>query len=351
MRRWLALAAASALLSAQGLDPDLRDGLVALNIGEVDMARMFLESAAAKDPGDPRAWLGLAETYFKQTRHDQAREAARKAESLRGKNALLADSALLHGLAMYSHEAGRTTDAVKYSVEALQLKDPRFRPDERFYVKVGQALLRAENFAPAIDLLNASRFALPKSAQLELMLGVAHYGQRRFEDAVDSLLRVIAIDPDIPQPYVFLARLLPQAARRMMELQHIYQAYASRHPDSWQALYCYALMSSGDEAEQFLRRSIALDGNHAESHFELGLLLERKRLLAEAAASIERSVELAPRHPSAWYRLARIYDRLKQPQKSAAAYARHQEIQQAQLSVMDKHDAGMSLENYTEGKR
>src|ERR1019366_9146809 len=53
--------------------------------------------------------------------------------------------------------------------------------------------------------------------QMQLAFGVAAYGQRRFADAIDAFLRVTAIDPSVEQPYVFMARILPQAGDRLLQ--------------------------------------------------------------------------------------------------------------------------------------
>ena len=85
-------------------------------------------------------------------------------------------------------------------------------------------------------------------------------------------------------------------------------AYAQAQPNNYMSSLLYA--KALDAPEPLLRKSIALKEDYWESHFELGLALERRRAFAEAAKELERSIELSPNEPVPHYRLARVYDRL-----------------------------------------
>ena len=87
---------------------------------------------------------------------------------------------------------------------------PPAKSAESLYFEAAQPLLQQGKFAEAIAILSAGTKYLKNSAQLELALGVAYYGLRRFDDAAGAFLRTIAIAPDIEQPYVFLGKFLDQ---------------------------------------------------------------------------------------------------------------------------------------------
>jgi cytochrome c-type biogenesis protein CcmH/NrfG len=93
-----------------------------------------------------------------------------------------------------------------------------------------------------------------------------------------------------------------------------------------QFLYAKALsMGTSDPAqvEALLRKSIELDSKVWESHFELGLALERRQAFADAAVELERAAQLKPDDPAPHYRLARVYDRLGRAADAAAERAVH----------------------------
>ena len=89
---------------------------------------------------------------------------------------------------------------------------------ESLYFEAVQPLLQQQKFAEAIAILSKATERLKNSAQLELALGVAYYGMRRFDDAADAFLRTIAIAPEIDQPYLFLGRFLDQIPGRLPEV-------------------------------------------------------------------------------------------------------------------------------------
>jgi tetratricopeptide (TPR) repeat protein len=59
-------------------------------VGELDAAAADLERALDLEPNQPRLWLELAEVRLRQGRREQARNVARRAQSLVGNDAVLA---------------------------------------------------------------------------------------------------------------------------------------------------------------------------------------------------------------------------------------------------------------------
>ena len=92
--------------------------------------------------------------------------------------------------------------------------------------------------------------------------------------------------------------------------------YARSTPDHYLSALVYGKVLAQDDptrAEALLRKSIALDPRQAESHFELGILLDSNGRWEEAAAELKRAIELNPGDPVPHFRLARVYDRLHKP--------------------------------------
>jgi len=203
--------------------------------------------------------------------------------------------------------------------------------EESYYFEAAHVYLLRQQFDPAVKILERGCKVFDKSAQLELALGVAYYGQRRFADAVDAFLRTIDLAPEVQQSYVFLSKMLDQAAGRLPEILPRFAAWAAANPNDPQAQFVYAkglLMSGGDQAkaEKLLRSSIGLKNSQWESHYELGVLLEKQRKFPEAAAELERSVVINPNQAEVHYHLARVYDRLGQPDKAAEHRTIHEHL-------------------------
>ena len=147
-----------------------------------------------------------------------------------------------------------------------------------FYFEFGQRLLQKQDFTQAANVLDGALRTHPDDPQLLLALGVARYGQRRFDDATARFLQLIRVDPAIEQPYVFLGKMLDQAGSHLDEITKAYERWATGNPKNAQAqlLLAKALLVNDPQdarAEGLLRKSIALDSSNWEAHYELGVLL------------------------------------------------------------------------------
>ena len=280
---------------AQTFDGAYQVGITALNKNDLATARSQLETAAELQPANPRVWLALTQTYWKQNDKAAADGAARKAESLGA-----TDQLVQQGLAVY-------------------------------YFEVAQTFLNQQQFDAAVPALAHGLHISPNNAQLELALGVAYYGQRRFSDAVSAFLRTIDLAPEVEQPYLFLGRMLDQAGDRLPEITRRFEHHAAADPRDPLALFLYAkalIASDGDQAkaEKLLRDSIVLKGDQWDSHYELGVLLEKQRRFSEAAGELERAIAIEPNRAEAHYHLARVDDRLGETDKAAEQRSIHQRL-------------------------
>jgi len=86
---------------ASSFDDQLRRGLVALQNNDLAEARQSLEQASQLQPENPRVWAALAQTYLRGKQTDQAKAAARRAETLAGD-----DPVVQHALAIFFSETG-----------------------------------------------------------------------------------------------------------------------------------------------------------------------------------------------------------------------------------------------------
>src|ERR1022692_2156684 len=401
MRRSLAflLCVLAGMLAAQSFEDEFHRGLLALSGDDLPQARQHLENASRLKPDNALVWAALAQTYLRSKETALAKEAAGRAA-----RQAPANSPAQHALAMYYSEtgdfakgaaaerqyasspagaagaaaraadlslrAGDAEQAVAWSKTALQHGDTAQahhllgmayaasnRPDEAerelrtaaerdpltesYAYDLGQMQLRRGDFAGAAATFEKACRRFPKSAQMLLAFGVAAYGQRRFADAIDAFLRVTAIDRSVEQPYVFMARILPQAGDRLPQVVTAFAAWEKAEPVNYLAVCLHAKAlgaAAGDaaEIEAALRRSIQLNAGYWESHFELGVLLAKNREWKQAAAELSRSIELDPKVAAAHFQLARVYDKLGDPERARAERAEHQRLTTAETGADPK---------------
>jgi len=144
----------------------------------------------------------------------QARDAAKAIEIAR-RGLEHSESAELHNLLGKAYAiSGQPDKALPELNSAIRLQ-----PDnEGFRFDLAQFLLNRQDFGAAITVLENAQKRLPHSAQIQLALGVAYYGQVRYDDAVRAFLKTIDLEPDVPQPYVFLGKMLEHARSHMQEI-------------------------------------------------------------------------------------------------------------------------------------
>lgn len=324
------------LLLAAPFDDSYRAGLIALQRGDLESARTNLEAASKMAPREGRVWIALSQAYWRLHKNVEAEDAAGKAEALAAD-----DPAVLEGLTIYYSETHQTLKAARaearWSAKVPEKSDVRARAVE-LYFEAARPLLDQQKFGEAVVILKEGAARLPKSAQLELALGVANYGLRRFDDAADAFLRTIEIAPETEQPYTFLGKILDQIPARWPQVTERFAAYQGAHPASAEAclLHARALDAQGIEPETALRllqKSIAIDGRDGAAHFELGTVLDRLQRFAEGAAEFEKAVEIAPSDPAAHYRLARDYDRIGKHEAAQAEREKHAQLVKARDAI------------------
>ncbi len=304
----------------------LQRGLVALQHGHLVEARTAFEQASHIDPKNPYVSASLAETYFRLKEPQQAAVAAQQAEKTGSENPIVC-----HALAIYYSESGQPARAAQFETKYAKSAWEAVRSDPQAAFHYAQVLLDQEQFTQAAEVVRSALDAHPADAQLTLTLGVARYGQRRFEDAVVEFLKVIQIDPSIEQPYIFLGKMLDQAGPHLPEITRACEQWAARDPKSAiaQLVLAKALLATDPgsaRAEQLLRNSIALESKNWEAHYELGVLLANKHQYQQSAAELTRSIELDPKQPMPHYHLARVYDRLGQPERAKAERETHERL-------------------------
>ena len=357
----------------------------AFDAGHIAEARVHLESA----PTDARALALLARVYTQLKLTQLAADAARRAERLGSTNPTVQHTLALHyaqsnqrklaafwegrfaqskdadaaaplRAALLYQEVGQWPQAETFARLALknnagadahriliQAFNATGRPneaiaehralvallpyDEPSHAELGQALLRFGRFNEASAFLEDAVTKFDKSPQLELSLGVAYYTQRRFADAGTHFLRVIQLDPTVPQPYIFLARMIEQLPDRVPEILGVAKAWLqSEHQNGYAPfVYARALQAAGEPDEQtkpLLLEALRRDPATWEFSFELGNLLERQRDFNAAARAYEQAIAKAPNSPEPHYRLSRVYDRLGQSAKAQRERAIHKQL-------------------------
>ena len=143
------------LLASATFEESFRTGLLALQRNDLNAAQSNLEAAAKLAPNNGRAWIALAQTYWKQKAHVKADAAAARAEALAPRDPLV-----LSSLAIYYGESGQALKSAvaqaRYSALVPGDSSARERAESLCF-QAAQPLLRQGKFAEAIAILKIGR--------------------------------------------------------------------------------------------------------------------------------------------------------------------------------------------------
>jgi tetratricopeptide (TPR) repeat protein len=268
----------------------------ASGLGDSDGAAREMSLALALAPSDAGLLTATAMAEFQAGRLDDALRHAIAARNQAPAEAIIGD---------IQEKRGNYAEAAKAYREAVKLAPEQ----EQYRVALAYDLIRHRDFGAAVELLQQSTAAFPKSAKLRTLLGIAQYSNGETEDAVPSLVEAIAVDPKAEAAYRCLAQILLQSSGPPPRV-------AAEHLCRWNATVCSALkLRLARQADDAAMQREAIAGlqrapaGDVVGRCELARAWEWTNRLAEARAEMEACVKLDP-SPQNHYRLGLIYKRL-----------------------------------------
>lgn len=256
----------------------------------------------------------------------------------------------LEGSALVHNALGKAytmADKPVQGLRSLRIAVKNLPYQESLHHDLGYFHLLQQDFDAAHRAFLVGRKYFDKSPGIEIGLGIVAYQQRRFDDAIDQFLRAAELAPDMEQPHAFLGRLLQHARPRIDEVENRMRVFHEQHSRNHYGpfLYGQVLLSrvggrrdpevlSG--IEKLLRESIGRRDDFWESHYELGVLLEKKRDFRSAEQHFERAAKLNPNSSKPHYRLARIYQRLGKAKEAKRERELHKRIAEQERLAMQE---------------
>ena len=291
---------------AAELDPANHDanhnlGEFYIRSGKVAAAIPSLRRAQELQPADYDNGYDLSLAYEQTGKLDDARRQLQALVKIR-------DTAELHSVLGEVEEKSKNYLAAAREYEQAA----RMEPSENNIFDFGAELLLHQTFEPAVAVFRSGAQKYPASARLALGLGVALYGNNRYDEAAAQFFRVSDANRSDPLPLVFLGRsydnfspaVAEQARARLKQaaetfpqdaqLQYFYAAALWKlHQDNADAAPC-------SEIESLLRRAIALDSRYGDAYLQLGIVLATQQKYADAIAqyrlALKYSATTAPIH-------------------------------------------------------
>jgi len=199
----------------------------------------------------------------------------------------------------------------------------------------GNSLLQLRAYVPATNVLAEAVRRFPRSARLQVGLGIVRYARGQFEDAIRAFCAAADLDPDDERPYLFLGEMYGVSASLAPEVTKRLARFVEKQPGHALGHFFYAMSlwkgtpgaAPSPAVEVHLKRAVALDPRLAKAHFQLGVLYGDEGRYPDAISALEEAVRLEPSMAQAHYRLAQAFRRTGQEElaaKSLEAFGRLQ---------------------------
>ena len=212
-------------------------------------------------------------------------------------------------------KVGNPLEAVREYQRAAEMN-----PSESNFFSWGAELLVHRAVEPAIEVFAKGHRLFPQSVRMLVGLGVAWYARGSYDQAAQRLCEASDLNPDDPNPYLFLGKIQSVETTRSQGLVERLERFARLQPENAMANYYYALSlwkgRKGPEdaetlapVEDLLEKAIRLDPKLGAAYLQLGILYSDRKDFPRAISAYQRAIEASPRLEEAHYRLAQVYRR------------------------------------------
>jgi tetratricopeptide (TPR) repeat protein len=180
-----------------------------------------------------------------------------------------ADPAAQLELALFDARANFLADAER-EMKACWRRFPRYA---RAPYQLGMLYLTHAREADAVTCLQAAAALSPSDAQVQWNAGLACFRAGDPQGAIRYLNSALAIDPQVPEPYLLLARCYDHQGTARLSLENV-RLYLERSGDPAPGYYLmgriYSRQADRDHAREWLQRAVQADPNSAEFWTALG---------------------------------------------------------------------------------
>jgi tetratricopeptide (TPR) repeat protein len=335
------------------LDPENYDanhdlGELYIQSGKIADAVPFLEKAQSLNPSSYGGGYDLALAYFLTGNLAQVRILIRSLEQQKNTDEL-------HNLSGQIEEKDGNFLAAAKEFETAA----RMNQSEENLFDWGSELLLHQAYEPAINVFKQAIQHYPHSARLMMGLGMTFYSQGKYDEAIQSFLNAVDLNPADPRCYVFLAKTYSTSPSHSEDVIQVFHRFTELQPGNAQAAYYYAMSlwkgkqvqgASPDfqQIRDLLQKAIVLDPKLADAHAQLGNLYAEQHTYDKAIPEYARALQLDPNLSDTHYRLSLAYSRVGEQDKAHEEFEIYQKLRMQHLAELDKKAAEIKQFVYEE---
>jgi tetratricopeptide (TPR) repeat protein len=331
----------------ENFEANHRLGALLVDEGKPCEALPYLEQASRIQPGDYDNTYQLALAWAGSGDYAHARANVR---------ALLAkqDKAELHHLlGEVAEKSGDPLEAVRQYQRAAQLD-----ASEPNLFDWGAELLMHHAPEPATEVFSTAHRAFPHSIRILLGLGVAWFIHGSFDQAIQYLGEASDLNPDDPNPYLFLGKIQSVEAGDSPAIAERLARFARLQPQNAFANYYYAVSlwkrrkgpedaQPAAQVESLLEKAVALDPKLGDAYLQLGVLHSERKDFPKAIVAYQKAVAVNPHMEQAHYRLAQTYRLIGQNDKAQHELHLYEQISKEKAAQVEHERSEIKQFVYT----
>ncbi len=318
-----------------------RIGEFYIHAGKLADAIPYLEKAFGLNPAHYVNDYDLALAYLETQRLEQARKQILQLLERQ-------DNAELHNLlAEVEERSGNFINAENEYERAAHMD-----PSESNIFDWGTELLVHRALEAAIEIFKEGTKRYPRSARMQIGLGVALYSRGLYDDAVKTFCLASDLDPSDPRSYFFLGKTSSVSPSQGEEITRRLRRFLELHAENALAHYYYAmslwkgkraedLRVSLGEIESLLKRAAELDPKLSDAYLQLGIVYADQKKYAQAIREFQSALNAQPDLTEAHYRLGQAYLRTGEKARAQEEFEVYNRLHKEQQEEAEKQRAEM----------
>ncbi|MBN2104865.1 tetratricopeptide repeat protein [bacterium] len=330
---------------------------------QYDKAIEMCETAISQSPSNPDAYFVLGKAYYEKGDHRQMNEAFKKSLEIDPKNANEIDYFRAQSYRDLFNSASQLSENQKYdeAAEKYELATEILPDRHEAYLNLAVTYLQAENDSMAIQTYLRALNEMPDSLRFAYNLGLTHYNNADYEQAVKAFSQVVEKSESSSKLY-FESLFNMANAYAMLKQEdkalEIYEQALKNDPENTMILFnmgrMLLLQEKYEKAIEVLEKVLAVSPDDYDANFAIGTAYlqinnelidifnqkvdemskseakehkeEMEMNFKKALPHFEKAVELKPDNSSAWQQLGTVYVRLGETKKGEEAFAKSDEL-------------------------
>jgi tetratricopeptide (TPR) repeat protein len=220
-------------------------------------------------------------------------------------------------------------------------------PSEPNYFAWGTELLLHRAVSPAMSVFQKGSIAHPNSVRMLVGLSTALYSRGTYDEAARQICHASDLQPQDPTPYLFIGKMQVISPTSLPCSEQKLARFLKNQPGNALANYYFAVSllkqdqdskttARSQQAEELLRKSVAIDPKLGEAYLQLGILYAAQGTPDRAIAAYRKATEASPDLTEPHYRLSQLYRRTGETGKAEQEIQLYTQLETTEADAVER---------------